>query len=158
MKQLQHTVTIWWQALQQREQRLVAAAAVVVLLGVVYWLIWQPVMQGQAEQQQRVQAAGRQLAQLQSLPAQSDTGTSIGRTGGSIAQIIGDSARNSGIRVSRMQPQSDQLTLVLEDVSFDALLTWLHALQYQHGVTLVSLDLASTDATGLVRVRRMVVE
>ena len=158
MKQLQQKVAIWWHGLQQREQRLVTAAALTLLVGMVYWLIWQPALQGRAEQQQRLQAAERQLAQLQALMPQLNTTNNARRSGGSIAQIIGDSARNSGIRVSRMQPQNDQLTLVLEDVSFDALLTWLHALQYQHGVILVSLDLAATDTSGLVRVRRMVVE
>jgi len=57
-----------------------------------------------------------------------------------------------------MQPQNEQLTLVLEDISFEQLLGWLHTLQYQHGVKLVNLDIATADKPGIVRVRRMVVE
>ena len=57
-----------------------------------------------------------------------------------------------------MQPQNDQLQLVLEDVPFEQLLRWLAQLQNNNGVKLVSLDVANTDSSGIVRVRRMVIE
>jgi general secretion pathway protein M len=149
----------WWTALQQREQRLVAGAAVVVVIGLFYWLLWQPLHQAKQTQQQKLQTAQRQLSQLQQLiPQLKAAGAATTRSGGSLAQIISNSARSGGIKVSRMQPQNDQLTLVLEDVSFEQLLSWLHALQYQHGITLVNVDLATADKPGIVRVRRMVVE
>lgn len=158
MKQLQQQIVTWWLGLQQREQRLVGAAALVLLIGAFYWLLWQPLHQSREQQQQRLVAAERQLQQLQRLAPQLSASAKVSRSDGSVAQIISNSARSNAIKVSRMQPQNNQLTLVLEDVSFDALLTWLHALQYQHGVKLVNLDLATADAPGLVRVRRMVVE
>ncbi len=158
MKQQQQQLLNWWHGLQQREQRLLAGAVVVVVVGLFYWMLWQPLHQANIQQQQRLEAAQRQLGQLQNLIPQLAAGTPVARSGGSVAQIISSSARSSGISVSRMQPQNNQLTLVLDDVSFDKLLTWLHALQYQHGVTLVNLDIASADKPGIVRVRRMVVE
>lgn len=149
----------WWTGLQQREQRLVAGAAVVVVVGLFYWLLWQPLHQAKQTQQQKLQTAQRQLSQLQQLiPQLKAAGAATARSGGSLAQIISNSARSGGINVSRMQPQNDQLTLVLEDVSFEQLLSWLHALQYQHGIKLVNVDLATADKPGIVRVRRMVVE
>lgn len=149
----------WWTGLQQREQKLVAGAAVVVVVGLFYWLLWQPLHQAKQTQQQKLQSAQHQLSQLQQLmPQLKAAGAAPARTGGSLAQIISNSARSGGIKVSRMQPQNEQLTLVLEDVSFEQLLSWLHALQYQHGVTLVNVDLATADKPGIVRVRRMVVE
>ncbi|NRQ44197.1 type II secretion system protein M [Rheinheimera sp. YQF-2] len=149
----------WWTGLQQREQRLVAGAAVVVVIGLFYWLLWQPLHQAKQTQQQKLQTAQRQLSQLQQLiPQLKAAGAATARSGGSLAQIISNSARSGGIKVSRMQPQNEQLTLVLEDVSFEQLLSWLHALQYQHGIKLVNVDLATADKPGIVRVRRMVVE
>lgn len=149
----------WWAGLQQREQQLLAWAAVVVCIGLFYWLLWQPLHQTNTQQQQRVQAAERQLSQLQQvLPQLKAAGTKTARSGGSIQQIISNSARSAGVNVSRMQPQNEQLTLVLEDLSFEKLLGWLHTLQYQHGVRLVNLDVATADKPGIVRVRRMVVE
>lgn len=158
MKQQQEQLVQWWHSLQQREQRLVLVAAAVMLLGLFYWALWQPLHQAKTQQQQQLDNAVQQLNQLQSLLPQLTASTEVSRSGGSVAQIISNSARSNGIQVSRMQPQNEQLTLVLEDVSFEALLTWLHALQYQHGVKLVSLDLATADKAGMVRVRRMVVE
>lgn len=148
----------WWSSLQQREQRLVAGAAVVVIIGMFYWMLWQPMHQASEAQQQKVQAAQRQLSQLQQLlPQMKSAGPAVSRSG-SLPQIISTSARSNAISVSRMQPSNEQLTLVLDDVSFDRLLSWLHALQYQHGVKLVSLDIATAEKPGIVRVRRMVVE
>jgi general secretion pathway protein M len=149
----------WWFSLQQREQRLVAGAAVVCAIAVFYWMIWQPLHQANVTQQQKVQLAKRQLAELQQLlPKLKAAGETAQRSGGSLPQIISNSARGAGISVSRMQPQNDQLTMVLEDVSFAQLLAWLHTLQYQHGVNLINLDVAIADKPGIVRVRRMVVE
>jgi general secretion pathway protein M len=149
----------WWTSLQQREQKLVAGMAIVLLIGVFYWLLWQPLHQANVAQQQKVQLAQRQLTELQQLlPQLQAAGSSTDRSGGSLAQIISNSARTAAISVSRMQPQNEQLTLVLEDVSFDQLLAWLHTLHYQHGVSLVNLDVAAAEQPGIVRVRRMVVE
>jgi general secretion pathway protein M len=149
----------WWSSLQQREQRLVAGAAVVIVIGLFYWLLWQPLHKSNQVQQQKVMTAQRQLTQLQQLlPQLKATTATTERSGGSVAQIISNSVRGTSITVSRMQPQNEQLTLVLEDVSFEQLLSWLHALHYQHGVNLVNLDVAIADKPGIVRVRRMVVE
>ena len=155
---MKQQVLNWWAGLQTREQRLVTGAAIVLLIGIFYWLVWQPLHQGQTMAQQKVQAAQRQLAQLQQLVPQLQSATPAVSRSGSLAQVISNSARSGSISVSRMQPQNEQLTLVLDDVSFERLLAWLHALQYQHGVKLVSLDVASAEKPGIVRVRRMVVE
>uniref|UniRef100_A0A486XND6 General secretion pathway protein M n=1 Tax=Rheinheimera sp. BAL341 TaxID=1708203 RepID=A0A486XND6_9GAMM len=155
---MKQQVLNWWAGLQAREQRLVTGAAIVLLIGIFYWLVWQPLHQGQAMAQQKVQAAQRQLAQLQQLVPQLQSATPAVSRSGSLAQVISNSARSGGISVSRMQPQNEQLTLVLDDVSFERLLAWLHTLQYQHGVKLVSLDVATAEKPGIVRVRRMVVE
>tara|TARA_R110002126_G_scaffold43555_23_gene124954 strand:+ start:1706 stop:2176 length:471 start_codon:yes stop_codon:yes gene_type:complete len=149
----------WWQSLAAREQRLLTVAAVVVIVGVFYWLIWQPLHQGKISKEAAVNQAQLQLGRLQqALPQLQQAGGSQSRVGGSLAQIVSNSSRTYNIRVSRMQPQNDQLQLVLEDVPFEQLLRWLEQLQSQNGVKLVSLDVADTDSSGIVRVRRMVIE
>ncbi|MDP5135152.1 type II secretion system protein M [Rheinheimera baltica] len=156
---MKQQIISWWSGLQQREQQLVAIAAAVVTIGMFYWLIWQPLHQSKVTQQQNVQLAQRQLSQLQQeLPQLHAAGSATIQRSGSLSQVVSTSARNFGINVSRMQPQNEQLTLVLDDMRFDQLLGWLHALQYQHGVKLQNLDIATADDPGIVRVRRMVVE
>lgn len=156
---MKQNILIWWNGLQQREQQLVLVAGGAVIIAAFYWLLWQPLHQARAQQQQNVQLAKQQLNMLQQAIPQLKAATTQGVTrNGSLSQVISSSARSEGIKVSRMQPQNEQLSLVLEDVSFDKLLSWLHALQYQHGVKLVNLDLATADKPGIVRVRRIVVE
>ena len=156
---MKQKILIWWSGLQQREQQLVLVAGAAVMIGAFYWLLWQPLHQARAQQQQNLQLAKQQLTMLQqAIPQLQAAGNEGVKRSGSLSQVISSSARSEGIKVSRMQPQNDQLSLVLEDVSFDKLLSWLHALQYQHGVKLVNLDLATADKSGIVRVRRIVVE
>ncbi|CAM3932369.1 type II secretion system protein GspM [Rheinheimera salexigens] len=156
---MKQQILSWWFGLQVREQRIVSLAGVVIAIALFYWLLWQPLHQAKIQRQQTVTAAQLQLQRLQqAIPSLLAAGSASVRTGGSLAQIISNSARTQSITVSRMQPQNEQLALVLDDLSFERLLPWLYELQYQHGVHLVSLDLAQADKPGIVRVRRIVVE
>lgn len=149
----------WWHSLQPRERQLLSVSAVILLLSGFYWLIWKPLHTASTSQQQALQQAQQQLVQLQqALPALRQAGVKTVRTGGSLQHIISDSARQHSIQVSRMQQQNEQLQLVLEDVSFEKLVQWLYQLQYQQGVSLLNLELSNTDKSGIVRVRRMVIE
>jgi general secretion pathway protein M len=150
MKQLQN----WWQSLQKREQQLVLSAAAALVVAAFYWLLWAPLHQSNQTQQQQLQQVRQQLQQVRSFPAVS-TQT---KAQGSLTDIISSSARSHKVQVSRMQPQNEQMQVMLNDISFDQLLIWLHELQYQHHVSIVQLDLAAADAPGMVRVRRLLVE
>lgn len=150
MQQLQS----WWQSLQKREQQLVLGAGVTLALATFYWLLWAPLHLNYQSQQVQLQQVSQQLLQVSTFPVVS-TQTKVQ---GSLTDIISSSARAHKIQVSRMQPQNEQMQVMLNDISFDQLLTWLHALQYQHNVSIVQLDLAVADAPGMVRVRRLLVE
>ncbi|WP_261373471.1 type II secretion system protein M [Rheinheimera sediminis] len=150
MKQLQS----WWQSLQKREQQLMLGAGVTLAVAAFYWLLWAPLHLNYQSQQLQLQQVSQQLLQVSTFPVVS-TQTKVQ---GSLTDIISSSARTHNIQVSRMQPQNDQMQVMLNDISFDQLLTWLHALQYQHNVSIVQLDLAVADAPGMVRVRRLLVE
>ncbi|RVT44526.1 type II secretion system protein M [Rheinheimera sediminis] len=150
VKQLQS----WWQSLQKREQQLMLGAGVTLAVAAFYWLLWAPLHLNYQSQQLQLQQVSQQLLQVSTFPVVS-TQTKVQ---GSLTDIISSSARTHNIQVSRMQPQNDQMQVMLNDISFDQLLTWLHALQYQHNVSIVQLDLAVADAPGMVRVRRLLVE
>jgi general secretion pathway protein M len=144
----------WWLSLQKREQQLVLGAAVTLVVAAFYWMIWLPLHQSEQNQQQQLQQLSQQLQQVRSFPVMS----AQNKVQGSLTDIISSSARTHKIQVSRMQPQNDQMQVMLNDISFDQLLAWLHELQYQHNVSIVQLDLAVADAPGMVRVRRLLVE
>lgn len=149
----------WWFGLAPREQKLLCIVLPLLCLGLFYWGLWQPLHQAKQRNAAALVQFQQQWVQLQQAkPLLQQAAAGVTRTGGSLAQIITDSARSFNIKVSRMQPQNEQLQLVLEDIAFEDLLPWLHQLQYQNGVRLVNLDVAVTDKAGIVRVRRMVIE
>lgn len=149
----------WWYSLAAREQKLLIVALPLLLLGAFYWGVWQPLHQARQRDALALQQLEQQLLALQQArPLLLQAVAGPVRTGGSLAQIVSNSARSFNIQVSRMQPQNEQLQLVLEDIAFEQLLPWLHQLQYQNGVRLVNLDVAVADRPGIVRVRRMVIE
>lgn len=154
MKQLK----LWWASLQPREQQLVSIAAVFLGIGAFYWLLWQPLHHSRITQQQAAENARAQLIWLQTqLPKLSQQSGNL-RTSASLTEVVSQTSRNFQVQVSRMQPQNEQLQLSLEDIAFDQLLRWLHELQYQHGIRLIQLDIATSDIPGQVRVRRMLIE
>lgn len=144
----------WWLSLQKREQQLLLGAGVTLAIAAFYWLLWAPLHQSYQTQQQQLQQMSQQLLQVRSFPVVSVQS----KVQGSLTDIISSSARTHKIQVSRMQPQNDQMQVMLNDISFDQLLIWLHELQYQHNVSIVQLDLSVADAPGMVRVRRLLVE
>lgn len=154
MKQWQ----LYWASLQPREQQLLSMAAVVLAIGAFYWLVWQPLHQSRQSQQLAVQASQQQLLWLQAQLPKLSQSSGVARSSSSLTEVVSQSSREFNIQVSRMQPQNEQLQLSLEDVPFEPLLSWLHQLQYQHGLRLVQFEVAAADAPGVVRVRRLVIE
>lgn len=148
----------WWYSLAPREQRLLMFAAPLLLLGAFYWGLWQPLHLAKERNGQALQQLEQQRLVLQQLRVNSQQAVAPLQRSGSLAQIVSNSARSYSINVSRMQPQNEQLQLVLDDIAFEKLLPWLHQLQFEQGVRLVNLDVAAADQPGIVRVRRMVIE
>ena len=143
-----------WSGLQRREQQLLMTAAVVMVIAIFYYGLWQPLHQSLSQQKADLAGIQLQLNQVQSFPVATAQSGPVG----SLTDLLSSSARKHKIEVSRMQPQNEQMQVMLNDLSFDQLLGWLHELQYQHKVSIVQLDLTKADQAGLVRVRRLVVE
>jgi len=143
-----------WAGLQRREQQLLMVAFVATTVAIFYFFIWQPLQSTVQQQQADLRQVQAQLNQIRSLPAAAATQTMAG----SLTDIISSTAKKYQIKVNRMQPQNEQMQVMLDDLSFDQLMNWLHELQYQHKVSVVQLDIGTADEAGLVRVRRLVVE
>ena len=147
----------WWLSLQPREQQVLKIAGIVLAVGLFYSLIWQPIQQARKDSEVRAKAAVEQLAWLQAkLPLLSQTNQVA--SSGSLNDVVAQTAPRFQVKVSRMQPQNEQLQVSLEDVAFEQLLRWLTELQSKHGVSLVQLDIAASEVPGTVRVRRLVLE
>ncbi|MGI2171874.1 type II secretion system protein M [Shewanella sp. MF05960] len=148
----------WWQGLVLREQQLVGFCAAILVVGIMYWGIWTPISNAQIEAERSHNAAqqtlnyvkqtANKIAGLKQAGAQA-------KVRGSLSSIVNQTAGQYQLEITRMQPQGDKIQLWMDDVPFDALLGYLHDLVEQKGLTLDSVDLAESDVTGFVKVRRI---
>lgn len=148
----------WWQGLALREQQLVGFCAAILVIGIMYWGIWTPISNAQIEAERSHNAAqqtlnyvkqtANKIAGLKQAGAQE-------KVRGSLSSIVNQTAGQYQLEITRMQPQGDKIQLWMDDVPFDALLGYLHDLVEQKGLTLDSVDLAESDVTGFVKVRRI---
>jgi general secretion pathway protein M len=149
---------IWWQGLAQREQQLVSVAGFFLVIGVFYWGIWSPISEAQKNAEADHNAALKTLNfvkqsanKLVGLQQAGATATASG----SLSALVNQGASQFGLEITRMQPQGDKVQLWMDDVPFDALLSYLHHLVNDKGLSLDSVDLAESDISGLVKVRRI---
>jgi type II secretory pathway component PulM len=143
----------WFVSLARREQRFVlaGAAACLVLLLMATWL---PFEHRLTQLQQRVQTKQADLVWLQSVAPQLQALRSAAPAAGgeSLVALADSVARSSGIaRALSSQPGGDgTLSVRLEQVAFDALLSWAGELVQHHGVRVVSASIDGGANPGLV--------
>lgn len=150
----------WWRGISTREQRLVAVGGGIFLIGLCYWLIWQPVTNRIAERERQVINQQQTLAWLKEkgqevLAMQAGSGRQID-TSGTLDGVVNRTAFNQKIKIARLQPQGQELQVWIDTVPFDDLLLWLATLSDQHGVQVQIIEVARENlAPGLVKVRRL---
>lgn len=162
INQLKSAIEPRWQAMNSREKRLVSSGLVVLAVVVIYYGLWAPLQNGIAQRQATLaaqqslldwtrQATGAYLARTAKGQALSGPAAATG----SITQRITAYTSANNITVTRMQPQNDSLLVVIDEVSFNALLVMLDSLQSSGGLRIDSLDIAEGAAAGMVRVRKL---
>jgi general secretion pathway protein M len=154
--------------MNQREKLLVSIAAVLLVITLVYFIAWKPLADGIAERQAKIDAqqellqwvrenTGRFLAQngAQSGGGQSTDSMPTSNISGTMSERVTRLASAAKIEVTRMQPQSDSLVVVIDQVPFNALLQLIENLETQAGLVIEHLDATEGGEPGIVRVRRL---
>ena len=146
-------------ALTEREQRMVLLSGMVILLGIFYWGLWAPLNQSISQQSQLlesnkklvswVEEQGQKAAQLRR------TQSSPRRVTGSLPQLVTSTSSNHSLSISRMQPQGDEIQVWIDEAPFNSLMGWLNELETR-GIVIEQLDVAETNAPGMIKVRRLV--
>lgn len=147
----------WWQSLQSREQQLVLILLPFIAVFLFYQLIWSPLNDG-------IDKAGSKLARQQELAAWVTTETarlkasSGGQTkgwSGSLSSAINRSARQHNITIARVQPQSSDVQVWIDNIEFNRLLDWFSVLANEQGIYVKSVDLSQGNSPGEVVVKRL---
>lgn len=147
----------WFSDLSHREQQMVMLAGVAVLIALFYFVIWSPLHQGLATQKAGLD---KEQADLNWVKEQANRAQLLKqssaqkRFNGSLSQLINQTTRNANISVSRIQPINDDISVSIEEVEFNRLITWLDALERQ-GVVVVQSDITELSKQGFVNVRRI---
>jgi len=144
----------WHAGLAQREQRAVIMGAC-ACIALVLLAAWLPVERRVASLEKQVQGKQADLAWLQSVAPQLDALRNSSATSGSesLVVIVDRVARETGIArsLSGSQPGDDgTLHVRLEQVPFDALVTWTGELVQRHGVRVVAANIDGGVGAGTV--------
>ena len=151
---------LWWRGLSAREQRLMAIGGGCFLIGLFYWLVWQPLGNRIEERERQVKSQQQTLVWLkekgeQVLAAQAGSGRNLD-LGGTLEGVVNRTAFNHKIKIARLQPQGQELQVWIDQVAFDDLLMWLAELTDKYGVRVQVIEVAREQLpAGMVKVRRL---
>ncbi len=137
----------WWGLRSAREQVLLALLLATAAAALYLSLVFAPIqaVRRQALNDIRVyEALGAQLrvagpALLSARP-----------TGGDASAVAAASAAEAGVAVRRIDPEGERVRVVLQDVSFDALMRWIDLMERERGLRLVELRVERRTSPGLV--------
>jgi len=152
----------WWTALADRERRMLSFGGGALALMLFYLVVWEPVVAARADREQALAASRALAARLELIGAEvqrsrgSGGAAAITSRNQSLLSVVDQSTKSAtlGKAPSRLTPEGDTIVkLWIEDVSFDAVVRWLHDLQTRHGVNVEDADIERRSGAGLVSVR-----
>lgn len=149
-----------WNQLAQREQRLVGATAAFLVIVLFWLLIWQPLTasieraeQGLIAQQQQFSWVQERINQIESVrEAGEQRAQQI--SADQLPGLLNQLSTEHNLSITRIQSAQNGYQLVFEEASFEQLLGFLVQLS-ERGVVIEQFDVAETNTTGVVRVRRL---
>jgi general secretion pathway protein M len=149
----------WLQGLPPRDRQIVQGIALAAVLGLVWVLIWQPVTDWRTANDARYRQAVATLHWIErhdgELRAARDArrGNGRGGQGGLMMAQVANSAANSGIQLSRVQPETGGFSVTLQDQEFNAVIGWLNELSTREQVGIRQLSIDAQTSPGLVSAR-----
>jgi general secretion pathway protein M len=155
MSDLLASVQKWFAGLSQREKYLVLGGAALAVAIVLFGLLL-PLERHVSQLQDRVRTKQADAAWMQSVAPQIRTlreNAARSGGGGSLVVVVDRVAHETGIArsIAGSQPATDgTLSVRLEQVPFDSMVNWAAVLVQQHRVRVVSANIESSAAVGLV--------
>lgn len=160
MKQQFDMLSLWYNSLPARDRKLLLAISGLLIVSIFYLIIWEPINQGYALEQQKLKAQRDIYSWMQSASSEVQT---LKRSGGrktasnqAITLILENSAKISGIKqfINKIESSGkDGARVKIDSASFDQLLVWLNTLEQQHGVIITTASIERLDQAGTVSAR-----
>ncbi len=158
----QSSLSSWWQGLLPRERSMIVLMLFALSMFLLWFLIWRPVSRELVQVSTALDSSQSDLEWM--LAAQSRISASPGssrlpiadRGNQSMLAAVEASARAHSLGESfrRGEPSGDDRVRVwLEEVSFDAMIAWVQAMQENNGFMISEADITRLDLPGLVDAR-----
>jgi general secretion pathway protein M len=152
-----NSLRAWFEQLAPRERLLVSVAGGVIVLAVIIMAGVRPVMSQSKRGHELVEDKRELLAELREVAARlgPQRGAAAAASGStqSLVLVIDQTTRSSGLaqHLKRNQPDgADSIRLRFENAPFDTVVTWLNALQNQHGISVTSANIDASPQPGRV--------
>lgn len=147
-----------YRSLSERERILVVVGGIGLVIALFYALVWSPLQttittskKGIANKQELLVWVEQNANKAIQLKQSAGGGRSFT---GSLPQAVNQAAARNSIDITRMQPQKDEIQVWVDKASFDSTLSWLQQME-QMGINIAEADIAETDETGMIKVRRL---
>lgn len=141
-----------WRQRSLRERRLVLVLLSTVMAAGLWLMVWQPLQQAIANQQQRQQQLRLQWRQLQQISPQP-------AVNGDLRQLLEKTTAEQGLTLRGMTEQQGQIRLELAVANADDVLRWLDQMESRSGIRVMELRLQSSlPPDGRVQVGTLLLE
>ncbi|ANS84115.1 Type II secretion system protein M [Vibrio scophthalmi] len=158
MNKLLASLQVWWLRITPREQRLVMVGGVALIIGILFWGIYQPMVQRAELAQNQLRTEKQLLSWVQN---KADDIVALRGNGARALsplpfnQAVSSSARRFNIELVRVQPRGEEMQVWVQPLPFNKLVSWLEYLQQNHGVEAQFLDIDKNERVGVVDVKRL---
>lgn len=146
-----------YNSLQNREKNALLALTMFFVALIIYFAIWSPIY---TYHQDSLQKRDTQFGLIQYMRASekqarnSSSNTKAKPKGQSLITDISNSARQLGVKPSRLQPEGDSTVSVwFNDVVFNDLINWIVRLTEREGVGIQQISIDRQDNSGTVNAR-----
>lgn len=141
----------------RREQTALLLCALAVVAYLVWAVVLNPLANKREAQLQANTAATQSLGRVQILAARlqqtrSQDGAATA-TGENLSQIVYSTLQANGINISQFQPgTAGEARVRIDRANYEALMQWLHDIEFKHQIIVRELSLTRTNDPGLVTV------
>ena len=145
------TLTQWFDERSESERNVLIAAAALLLV-LFIGMALSPMYKSLQQNERRVARQYAELDKMKTIAGQSTTNRSqqSKTASGSLVILLQSSARQEGVAIATMQPiGDDSINTRLDDVSFNAMIRWLAALE-SRGINVQTASLRVGQESGTV--------
>lgn len=146
----------WFVSLEPNERTMVSGLFAFLCVVVLYLVIWRPLSEwsSHADAQYRRQLAVVDWMKLHEKEARAAGQHAEGaRESGSLLTTVANSAAHAGIQLLRYQPEGGGVSVVLQNQSFSALISWIAQLEQDSHVSVRQISIDGQGENGLVNAR-----